>query len=74
MPDSRVERYASLLVDTCLHVEQGWQVLVWGYPQARPLLDDLTVIGDSLVNSGPAEKPLSSGDLAQRANHAPAER
>jgi aminopeptidase len=37
--DPRVERYAALLLDTCLHVEPGWQVLVWGYPQARPLLE-----------------------------------
>jgi aminopeptidase len=40
--DTRVERYAALLVDTCLHVERGWQVLVWGYPQARPLLEAVT--------------------------------
>ncbi len=39
MGDPRVERYAALLVDDCLHVEPGWQVLVWGYPQARPLLE-----------------------------------
>ncbi len=39
MADSRVERYAALLLDTCLHVEPDWQVLVWGYPQARPLLE-----------------------------------
>jgi aminopeptidase len=37
--ESRVESYAALLVDRCLHVEAGWQVLVWGYPQARPLLE-----------------------------------
>jgi len=37
--DSRVERYAALLLDSCLHVEPGWQVLVWGYPPARPLLE-----------------------------------
>src|SRR3954454_1802273 len=37
--DSRVERYAALLLDTCLRVEPDWQVLVWGYPQARPLLE-----------------------------------
>lgn len=37
--DPRVERYAELLVDGCLHVRAGWQVLVWGYPQARPLLE-----------------------------------
>lgn len=42
MADSRVERYAALLLDSCLHVEPNWQVLVWGYPQARPLLEALT--------------------------------
>ncbi|HET7647388.1 MAG TPA: aminopeptidase [Gaiellaceae bacterium] len=39
MPDRRVEQYADLLLDTCLRVQPGWQVLVWGYPQARPLLE-----------------------------------
>ena len=42
MTDPRIERYATLLLDTCLHVERGWQVLVWGYPAARPLLEELT--------------------------------
>ncbi|HEY2779120.1 MAG TPA: aminopeptidase [Gaiellaceae bacterium] len=42
MSDPRIERYATLLVDTCLRVERGWQVLVWGYPQARPLLEAVT--------------------------------
>jgi aminopeptidase len=37
--DARVERYADLLLDRCLRVEPGWQVLVWGYPGARPLLE-----------------------------------
>ena len=32
MTDPRVERYATLLIDTCLGVERGWQVLVWGMP------------------------------------------
>ncbi len=41
MADPRIERYAALLVD-CLRVEAGWQVLVWGYPQARPLLEAVT--------------------------------
>ncbi len=39
MADERVERYAGLLVRECLRVEPGWQVLVWGYPRARPLLE-----------------------------------
>jgi len=39
--DPRTERYASLLLDTCVRVEPGWQVLVWGMPAARPLLEEL---------------------------------
>ena len=42
MTDPRVERYATLLVDRCLGVERGWQVLVWGMPMARPLLEEVT--------------------------------
>jgi aminopeptidase len=40
--DPRVERYATLLIDTCLGVERGWQVIVWGMPMARPLLEEVT--------------------------------
>jgi aminopeptidase len=39
--DPRVERYAELLLDTCLGVRRGWQVLVWGTPWARPLLEEV---------------------------------
>ena len=42
MSDPRVERYATLLIDTCLGVERGWQVLLWGMPMARPLLEEVT--------------------------------
>jgi aminopeptidase len=38
--DERIERYAELLVD-CVDVQRGWQVLVSGSPQARPLLEEL---------------------------------
>ena len=41
MPDPRIERYARLLVETCTRVEPGWQVLVWGMPAARPLLEEI---------------------------------
>ncbi|HKV68328.1 MAG TPA: aminopeptidase [Gaiellales bacterium] len=41
MIDLRIERYATLLVDTCTRVEPGWQVLVWGMPAARPLLEEI---------------------------------
>ena len=47
MADARIERYATLLLDTCLRVEEGWQVLVWGMPGARPLLEEvLRQLGD----------------------------
>jgi aminopeptidase len=39
--DPRVERYAGVLLDTCLGVQRGWQVLVWGTPWARPLLEEV---------------------------------
>jgi len=41
MTDPRVERYAQLLLDHCLGVQRGWQVIVWGTPWARPLLEEL---------------------------------
>jgi aminopeptidase len=37
--DERVSRYADVLLNTCLGVQPGWQVLVWGTPLARPLLE-----------------------------------
>jgi len=37
--DERVSRYADVLLDTCLGVQPGWQVLVWGTPLGRPLLE-----------------------------------
>ena len=42
MNDPRIERYATHLLDTCLGVQPGWQVLVWGTPWARPLLEEVT--------------------------------
>ena len=39
--DPRVERYAELLLDTCLGVQRGWQVMVWSTPWARPLLEEI---------------------------------
>ncbi len=41
MADPRVERYASLLVETCVDVRPGWEVLVIATPLARPLLEEL---------------------------------
>ena len=41
MTDPRIERYASLLVDTCVDVQPGWEVIVTSTPLARPLLEEL---------------------------------
>jgi aminopeptidase len=42
MADERIERYAQLLVDTCVGVQPGWQVLVVGTPLGRPLVEEVT--------------------------------
>ena len=39
MSDPRIEQYARLLVQTCVDVQAGWQVLVNGGILARPLLE-----------------------------------
>ncbi len=41
MTDSRLERYAELLLDICLGVQRGWQVIVWATPWARPLVEEV---------------------------------
>ena len=41
MADSRLERYAQLLVDGCVGVQPGWQVLVQAQPLARPLYEEV---------------------------------
>jgi aminopeptidase len=41
MADQRDREYARLLVDTCVGVQPGWQVLVQASPLARPLVDEL---------------------------------
>ena len=41
MADPRIERYAGLLVDTCVDVQPGWEVMVMSTPLARPLLEEL---------------------------------
>src|SRR5215831_16641818 len=40
--DSRIEKLAELLVERCLDVQPGWQVLVMGHPPARPLLEEVS--------------------------------
>jgi aminopeptidase len=39
--DPRISQYAELLLDTCLGVQRGWQVLVWSTPWARPLVEEI---------------------------------
>jgi aminopeptidase len=41
LPDPRVEAYARLLVERCLDVQPGWQVLIRSTPLARPALEAL---------------------------------
>jgi aminopeptidase len=41
VPDVRDHAYAELIVDGCLGVQPGWQVLVGGNPLARPLLEEM---------------------------------
>ena len=41
MTDPRVEEYARLLVERCIDVQPGWQVLVLGTPEARPLVEEV---------------------------------
>ena len=41
MADPRVERYAKLLVERCLDVQPGWQVVVVASALARPLLEEV---------------------------------
>jgi aminopeptidase len=41
MRDPRLERYAEILIDTCVGVQPGWQVIVSSGPPGRPLVDEL---------------------------------
>ena len=41
MSDPRDRQLAELLVDTCVGVQPGWQVLVVGTPLGRPLLEEI---------------------------------
>jgi aminopeptidase len=40
--DPRVAEYARLLVERCLNVQPGWQVLIRSNPAARPALEEVT--------------------------------
>lgn len=39
--DPRIESYARLLVERCLDVQPGWQVVVGSHPPARPLVEEI---------------------------------
>jgi aminopeptidase len=39
--DPRIESYASLLVERCVDVQPGWQVLVRSSPEGRPLVEEI---------------------------------
>jgi aminopeptidase len=41
MRDPRLEQYARILIDDCVGVQHGWQVLVSAPPPARPLIEEL---------------------------------
>ena len=41
LADPRIEAYAKLLVERCLDVRPGWEVLIRSTPLARPLLEEL---------------------------------
>jgi aminopeptidase len=42
MRDPRLEHYARILIDTCVGVQPGWQVLVSAPPLARPLVEEVS--------------------------------
>ena len=42
MGDPRIEKYARLLVETCVDVQPGWQVLVVGSPLGEALVEEVT--------------------------------
>src|SRR5512133_1537079 len=49
MHDPRLEHYARILIDTCIAVQPGWQVLVSASHRARPLVEE---IGSQLGRRG----------------------
>src|SRR4051812_28740994 len=42
MTDPRIPDYARLLVERCVDVQPGWQVLVVATPLARPLVEEIS--------------------------------
>ena len=41
MADPRIEQYARLLVERCVDIQPGWEVVVVGSTQARPLVEEV---------------------------------
>ena len=41
MADPRIEQYARLLVERCVDVQPGWEVVVVGGTLARPLIEEI---------------------------------
>ena len=41
MADPRIEQYANLLVERCIDAQAGWEVVVVGSTQARPLVEEV---------------------------------
>ena len=44
MTDPRNHQLAELLVDTCVGVKPGWQVVVVGSPPGRPLIEEIVKV------------------------------
>ena len=44
MTDPRNRQLAELLVDTCIGVQPGWQVVVVGSPPGRPLIEEVVKV------------------------------
>jgi aminopeptidase len=42
MADPRIEQYARIMVETCVDVQPGWQVVVAGGHLGRPLIEEVT--------------------------------
>jgi hypothetical protein len=39
--DPRIEQYARLLVERCVDIQPGWEVVVVGSTHARPLIEEI---------------------------------
>jgi aminopeptidase len=65
LTDPRLERYAALLVETCVDVQPGWQVIVHGGPLARPLLEEVSrAVGRRAAYAVQRSSIGASGNLA----------